>query len=191
LSGLAAAKEKVAALVKDQHQLLESVRSDDRFLVQLKEVREKLQSLETAHGVYGKIADVACGDNQLARPLGRPVVERRSAGTLRAHRRTAFAVLTAEPRSAVILANPSKSVEWRCTVCCWCAARLSRSCLYGANGRSDRWTGSALRIYLMRVYNGRLEQAISSGLRDIQPHISKMFGGRGRSRNRTPRPTRL
>jgi hypothetical protein len=98
--------------------------------------------------------------------------------------RTGMAGAT-EPRSAVILANPSKSVEWRCTVCCWCAARLSRGC------RSDRWTGSALRIYLMRVYNGRLEQAISSGLRDIQPHISKMFGGRGRSRNRTPRPTRL
>jgi hypothetical protein len=65
LSGLAAAKEKVATLVKDQHQLLESVRSDDRFLEQLKEVREKLQSLETGHGVYGKIADLACGDNQL------------------------------------------------------------------------------------------------------------------------------
>ena len=111
MSGLAAAKEKVAALVKDQHQLLESVRSDDRFLVQLKEVREKLQSLETAHGVYGKIADVACGDNQLARPLGRPVVERRSAGTLRAHRRTAFAVLTAEPRSAFIFVKPNQSVE--------------------------------------------------------------------------------
>ena len=71
MSGLAAAKEKVAALVKDQHQLLESVRSDDRFLVQLKEVREKLQSLETAHGVYGKIADVACGDNQLRNTLQR------------------------------------------------------------------------------------------------------------------------
>ena len=106
-------------------------------------------------------------------------------GRFLAHHRKAITVLETEPRSAVILVNPTKSVEWRCAVCCWCAARLSRGC------RSDRWTGSALRIYLMRVYNGRLEQAISSGLRDIQPHISKMFGGRGRSRNRTPRPTRL
>jgi hypothetical protein len=46
------------------------VRSDDRFLEQLKEVREKLQSLETAHGVW-KIADVACGDNQLRITLQR------------------------------------------------------------------------------------------------------------------------
>ena len=38
--------------------------------------------------------------------------------------------------------------------------------------------GSAHRIYLMRVYNGRSEQAISSGLPDIQPHINKMFGAR-------------
>ena len=36
-----------------------------------KEVREKLQSLETAHGVYGKIANVACGDNQLRITLQR------------------------------------------------------------------------------------------------------------------------
>ena len=43
--------------------------------------------------------------------------------------------------------------------------------------------GSAHRIYLMRVYNGRSEQAISSGLPDIQPHINKMLGGRERSRN--------
>jgi exonuclease SbcC len=62
---LQAAKEKVAALVTDQHQSSEIVRSADRFLNQIKEVREKLQSLETAHSVYGKIADVACGDNQM------------------------------------------------------------------------------------------------------------------------------
>jgi exonuclease SbcC len=62
---LTAAKEKVATLVREQHQLSESAKSMDRFLVQLNETREKLQSLETAHGVYGKIADVACGDNQL------------------------------------------------------------------------------------------------------------------------------
>ena len=98
------------------------MRSDDRFLEQLKEVREKFQSLETAHGVYGKIADVACGDNQLARPLGRPVVERRSAGTLRAHRRTAFAVLTAEPRSARISITRKKSAEQPSGVCHGCAA---------------------------------------------------------------------
>ena len=43
---LAAAKEQVATLVKDQHELSESVKSADRFLEQLKETREKLASLE-------------------------------------------------------------------------------------------------------------------------------------------------
>jgi len=63
--GLQAAKAKVAALVTDQHQCSEIVKAADRFLNQLKEAREKLQTLETAHSVYGKIADVACGDNQM------------------------------------------------------------------------------------------------------------------------------
>jgi exonuclease SbcC len=62
---LQAAKEKVAALVTDQHQSSEIVKAADRFLNQLKEAREKLQTVETAHSVYGKIADVACGDNQM------------------------------------------------------------------------------------------------------------------------------
>ncbi len=62
---LAAAKEQVAGLVKDQHELSESMKSADRFLEQLKEAGEKLQSLEAALGIYGKIAGVACGDNQL------------------------------------------------------------------------------------------------------------------------------
>ncbi len=62
---LQAAKQKVAALVTDQHQSSEIVKAADRFLNQLKEAREKLQTLETAHSVYGKIADVACGDNQM------------------------------------------------------------------------------------------------------------------------------
>src|ERR1035441_1933516 len=51
----------------------------------------------------------------VARPLGRPVVERRSARTLRAHRRTAFAVLTAEPRSAFVSLNVKQS-----SILAWC-----------------------------------------------------------------------
>ena len=62
---LQAAKWKVEALVTDQHQASEIVKGADRFLNQLKEARENLQTLETAHSVYGKIADVACGDNQM------------------------------------------------------------------------------------------------------------------------------
>ncbi|WP_433968068.1 hypothetical protein [Tunturiibacter gelidiferens] len=63
--GLSIAKEEAAGLVQEQHRLSESVRSAERFLEQLNEAQRKLRLLETAHSVYGKIAGVACGDNQM------------------------------------------------------------------------------------------------------------------------------
>jgi exonuclease SbcC len=62
---LSIAKENAAGLVQEHHRLSESVKSADRFLGQLNEAQGKLRLLETAHGVYGKIAGVACGDNQM------------------------------------------------------------------------------------------------------------------------------
>jgi hypothetical protein len=37
--------------------------------------------------------------------------------------------------------------------------------------------------WLVRAYNGHLKQATRIGLRDAQPHINKMLGGRERGRN--------
>ena len=62
---LQSTKANVAALVAGQHESSEIVKTTDRFLNQLKEAREKLETLETAHSMYGKIAGVACGDNQM------------------------------------------------------------------------------------------------------------------------------
>jgi len=62
---LAAAKAKVSGLMTEQHQCSEALKSVDRFLDQLKEAQDKLQSLEAAHQIYGKIADVASGGNQM------------------------------------------------------------------------------------------------------------------------------
>jgi exonuclease SbcC len=62
---LSRARETATALLKEQSQQSEIAKSADRSLEQLKETGEKLQELEASHAVYGKIAGVAGGDNQL------------------------------------------------------------------------------------------------------------------------------
>lgn len=58
-------RAKLSSLIGDQHRLSEIVSSSDRLLDQVKECRENIQTLEAAHRVYGRIAEVACGDNPL------------------------------------------------------------------------------------------------------------------------------
>jgi len=59
------AKQRVAALQRTQYEISAVISAADGFLAHLDDVAGQLASLEADHKVYGRIAEVACGDNPM------------------------------------------------------------------------------------------------------------------------------